>query len=484
MANMAYQTASEWSRLIRNGDISCRELLELYIQRIEKYNPQINAVICTHFDRARVSAAAADDKLSRGEELGPLHGIPMTVKEAFDTPGMPSTWGVPELKHNYPAANASVVDALSKAGAIILGKTNVPAWLSDWQSFNPVYGTTNNPWDVTRVPGGSSGGSAAAVAAGLIACEYGSDIAGSIRGPAHFCGIYGHKPTCGIVSGRGHAPPGLTIDPDIAAVGPLARSAADLEVLLRATIGPSAEKKAAWQLQIPECTKKSIAEFRIAIISDDPMFPIDNEVKTVLERVYVEIEKAGAQVRRDICPAFDSQELMQLFGQMRIAATSNGQSETIFNHNQQSLAEIPEEDTGYLARSLRGLTLPHYKWLQLSERREQLRAEWDETFSQVDLVLCPAAMTVAFPHDQKGERHERMVEVNGKMVPGTDETFWCGLSGLFHLPATVAPVGVGNSGMPVGVQIVGQRYTDFHCIQFAKLLEEQIVGFVPPQGYT
>jgi amidase len=407
----------------------------------------------------------------------------MTVKEAFDTVGMPSTWGVPELKDNYPKVDARVVEALSGAGAVILGKTNVPAWLSDWQSFNPVYGTTNNPWDVSRVPGGSSGGSAAAVAAGLIACEYGSDIAGSIRAPAHFCGVYGHKSTCDIVSGRGHAPPGVSIDPDIAAVGPLARSAADLELLLKVTIGPAAHKQGVWQLQIPECTKKLLAEFRVAIISDDPMFPIDGEVKAVLEGLYADIERAGAKIRRDVCPQFDSQELMQLFGQMRIAATSVGQSEAAFKENLLELAETSDADRGYLARSLRGLTMPHYRWLQLAERREELRAEWDRVFSEVDVVLCPAAMTVAFHHDQKGERYERMVEVNGQLVPGTEETFWAGISGFFHLPATVAPAGFGHSGMPVGIQIVGQRYMDLRCIRFAQLLEEQIGGFTPPEGY-
>jgi amidase len=480
---MAYQSATQLLRLIKAGDISSSELLELYVSRIEKYNPAINAVVCMDLERARKAAAAADEKISKGQELGALHGLPMTVKEAFDVAGMPSTWGVLDLKDNNPAKNSHVFDALTKAGAIVFGKTNVPAWLSDWQSFNPVYGTTNNPWDVARVPGGSSGGSAAATAAGLSACEYGSDIAGSIRGPAHFCGVYGHKPTCGIVSQRGHAPPGATNEPDIAAVGPIARSATDLELLLRTTVGVEEHKQMAWQLSLPESTKESLSEFQVAVIDDDPSFPVDDEVKQVLEQLYEELEKNGVSIHRDIRPKLDSREVMDLFGQMRYAAVSDGQTDELFNANKERLDGLSEKESDFLARSLRGFTMSHYQWLRLNQRREELRQEWDRVFATVDLVLCPPAMTVAFPHDQKGERHERMVEVNGKLVPGTDETFWAGLSGFFHLPATVAPAGFGHSGMPVGVQIVGQRYMDFLCIHFAQLLEQQIVGFVAPDDH-
>jgi amidase len=467
-------------RLIKAGDISSSELLELYVSRIEKYNSRLNAVVYMDLERAQESAARADEQISKGVALGPLHGIPMTVKEAFDMVGTPSTWGVEEFKDNMPKTNSHVVDALTKAGAIIFGKTNVPVWLSDWQSFNPVYGTTNNPWDVTRVPGGSSGGSAAATAAALSACEFGSDIAGSIRGPAHFCGVYGHKSTCGIVSQKGHAPPGSTNDPDIGAVGPITRSAVDLELLLRSTIGVADDRQLAWQLALPECSKKSLSDFQVAIIDDDSSYPVDDEVKAVLENLYREIERVGAKVRRDIRPDFNSDELMDLFGQMRYAAVSDGQTDALFKANKERLAGLDEADDGFLVRNLRGFTMPHYQWLCLNQRREELRHEWNKVFSEVDIVLCPPAMTVAFPHDQKGERHERMVEVNGKQVPGTDEVFWSGLGGFFHLPATVAPAGFGKSGMPVGVQIIGQRYMDFQCIRFASLLEQQIAGFVAP----
>ena len=481
---MAYQSATDWSRLVRNKDISCRELLDLYVARIEKYNPHINAVVCMDLERAKEAAIVADEQLSKGDAAGPLHGIPMTVKEAFDLVGMPSTWGVMDFRDNYPSTNSHVVDALSRAGAIVFGKTNVPVWLSDWQSFNPIYGTTNNPWDITRVPGGSSGGSAAAVAAALGVCEFGSDIAGSIRGPAHFCGVYGHKPTCDIVSQRGHAPPGATNVPDIAAAGPIARSAADLELLLRATIGIEEYKQKAWRLALPECTKKTFSEFRVAIINDDPCFPVDDEVKQVLDGLYAEIEQSGAKVRRDIRPDFNSGELMQLFGQMRYAAVSDGQTDEVFNENKKRLETLGDEDEGFLTRSLLGFTMPHYQWLRFNERREELRREWDKVFAEVDIVLCPPATTVAFPHDQKGERHQRMIEVNGELVPGTDGTFWAGISGFFHLPATVAPAGFGHSGLPVGVQIVGQRYMDLQCIRFAGLLEQQVVGFVAPDDVT
>ena len=194
-------------------------------------------------------------------------------------------------------------------------------------------------------------------------------------------------------------------------------------------------------------------------------------------------EKNGVSISRNIRPELDSKEVMELFGQMRYAAVSDGQSDEVFDANSQRLAGLSENDNAFLARSLRGFTMAHHQWLRLNQRREELRQEWDRVFATVDLVLCPPAMTVAFPHDQEGERYERMVEVNGKPVPGTDETFWSGLGGFFHLPATVAPAGFGHSGMPVGVQIIGQRYEDFQCIHFARLLEEQIVGFVAPENY-
>jgi len=477
-----FTTASEWAQLIKSGRVRSREVLELYLARIGEFNPTINAVVWLDTEEARSRADAADKAVADGAQLGPLHGVPMTVKEAFDISGAPSTWGSPSLRINIASLDADVVKKLTGAGAVIVGKTNVPEWLSDWQSFNDVYGTTNNPWDETRVPGGSSGGSAAAVSAGLIACEYGSDIAGSIRGPAHFCGIYGHKTTCGIVSQAGHSPPGITLEPDIAAVGPMARSAADLELLLRATVGPSGQAMNAWTLSLPECGKNKLAEFRVGIVEDDANFPIDAEVKDVLAELYDQIEQSGAAVTRNLNLGFDSTEVMNLFGQMRYAATASGQEDAAYQNNVAALKTTADGPLDFRKRYLLGTTMPHYVWHQINERREVLRQHWNAAFAEYDLVLCPAAMTVAFPHDHEGERADRKVWVNGNRLPGVDQTFWAGICGFFHLPATVAPVGLAPDGLPVGVQIVGQLYDDLTCIKFAELVGElSEEAFIPPR---
>src|SRR2546430_8162995 len=238
MLDTPFQSASALASLIRRKKIGCAELLELYLARVEKYNPTLNAIIATDLEGARKRARAADRALARKQEWGPLHGVPMTIKESYDVVGMPTTWGVPDLKGNLPPRNALAVDRLLGAGVVLFGKTNVPIYLADYQSYNAIYGTTNNPWEVSRAPGGSSGGSAAAIAAGLCGIEAGSDIGSSIRNPAHYCGVYGHKPTFGIVPPRGQALPGRLAQGDISVVGPLGRSAEDLEIGLGIMAGP------------------------------------------------------------------------------------------------------------------------------------------------------------------------------------------------------------------------------------------------------
>ncbi|MDG2278986.1 MAG: amidase family protein, partial [Pseudomonadales bacterium] len=244
----AYSSATELAAAIKAKDISSLELTELYIARVEQYDDQINAVVVRDFERGREAAKAADDALARDEDLGPLHGVPMTIKEAYDIEGLPTTWGIPEYQDNIASSDAESVRRLKGAGAVFFGKTNVPLNLGDFQSFNDIYGQTNNPWDLTRTPGGSSGGSAAALAAGLTGLEAGSDIGGSIRNPAHFCGIYGHKPTWGIVPDEGHALPGGYAPPDIAVVGPMARSAEDLALSMDIVAGASRTDIRGWQL--------------------------------------------------------------------------------------------------------------------------------------------------------------------------------------------------------------------------------------------
>src|SRR5580704_14197467 len=238
MDERAFASATRLAAEIRDRRISCRELLESYLARDERYNPALNAIIARQIEPARERAEAADAALARGEIWGPLHGVPMTVKESFDVAGLPTTWGNPAWKDRRATANAVLSERLMGAQAVIYGKTNVPLMLQDAQSYNEVYGTTNNPWDVKRGPGGSSGGEAAALAAGLSAMGAGSDIAGSLRNPAHYCGIYAHKPTSGLITTRGHAPGPVLTPTDISVVGPMARHAEDLELALRILAAP------------------------------------------------------------------------------------------------------------------------------------------------------------------------------------------------------------------------------------------------------
>ena len=251
MLDLPFRSATALAAEIKRKTISASELLELFLKRVEAYNPALNAIVAMNLSEARERARAADEALARGEDWGPLHGVPMTIKESFDVVGMPTTWGVPELKNNYPTRNAIAVDRFLAAGAILFGKTNVPLYLADWQTFNAIYGTTNNPWDLSRSPGGSSGGSAAALAAGLTALEAGSDIGASIRNPAHYCGVFGHKPTWGICPPRGQALPGIVAPTDISVIGPMARSADDLELGLSIMAGPDDIDAAGWRLELP-----------------------------------------------------------------------------------------------------------------------------------------------------------------------------------------------------------------------------------------
>jgi amidase len=483
MLDMPFRSAVQLAAAIRAREIGCRELLDLYLARIERFNPKLNAIIATAFPAARKRADAADADLARGKIWGKLHGVPMTIKESFDVIGMPTTWGLPELKENFPAANALAVDRFLGAGAVLFGKTNVPLLLADWQSFNAIYGTTNNPWDVARAPGGSSGGSAAALAAGLTGLEAGSDIGASIRNPAHYCGVWGHKPTYGICPPAGQALPGNVAPSDISVIGPMARGAADLALGLEVMAGADAIDGAGWRLELPPPRRKALNEYRVAIMLNDPNAEVDREVQDVLQRLADFLAKSGAQVNDRARPAIDTSEAARLYVSMLRAATSGRQSDEVFQKNLENVRGLAPGDASYFAEMARANTMHHKDWLSLNQTRHHMRLAWAAFFKDYDLLLCPAASSAAFPHDQAGERYQRTIKVNGKDVPTTDQLFWAGYSGLFYLPSTVAPAGTTPGGLPVGVQIVGPQYGDRACIDFARLLEQDYRGFVPPQGY-
>ena len=479
-----FRSAKELAADIRRKKIGCLELLDLYLSRVDKYNPALNAIIATDVEGARKRARAADRALARKQVWGPLHGVPMTIKESYDVVGMPTTWGVPELKDNLPLRNALAVDRLLDAGVVLFGKTNVPIYLADYQSYNAIYGTTNNPWDVSRAPGGSSGGSAAAIAAGLCGIEAGSDIGSSIRNPAHYCGVYGHKPTFGIVPPRGQALPGRLAQGDISVVGPLGRSAEDLEIGLGIMAGPDEIDAVGYKLALPAPRQKALRDFKVAVMLTDPNSEVDDEVQARVQAVADFLVKKRAKVSGSAKPDIDTREAQRTYIHLLRAATSGRQTQDEFDKNLAAARSVGTGDESYYARMLRGNTSSHRDWLAANETRHKMRWKWAEFFKEYDLLLCPAAASAAFPHDQQGERWERSIEVNGRRAPATDQLFWAGYSGMAYLPSTVAPAGFTKAGLPVGVQIIGAQYADRACIQMARLLEREYQGFVPPPNYA
>ena len=485
MDELCHLPALELARRLRAREVSALELLQAHLARQQRLHPQLNAVVTTRVEAALDEARRADADLAAGRWRGPLHGVPMTVKESFDVQGLPTTWGDPALRTNIASRNAVAVQRLVDAGAIVWGKTNVPVALADWQSFNPVYGTTNNPWDTTRSPGGSSGGAAAALAAGITPLELGSDIGSSIRNPAHYCGVWGHKPTWGIVPLEGHQLPGdeAVDSTDIGVAGPLARSAADLELaldLLTAPLsawGPMGRTPAVWAPQ-----PRPLRQLRVVVMADDARAPVDAPVRQALEALADFLQRQGLQVSTEARPV-DAEEAWRVYIPLLRGALcghlDDAFMETAREQARQALAAgcSPHE---FPAAHWLGLTQSRRDWLRWDERRAVLRRQWASFFERWDFVITPVAATAAMKHDQQGFRWERMIPVNGRPQPQTAQLFWAGYPGVVGLPATAVPLGLTPDGLPVGAQIIGPAFGDLGCLRFAQWLEAEYRAFVPP----
>ena len=467
---------------IRRREVSSRELLEHYLARVGEFNPPLNAVVTLDPDGARAAADVADAALARGDHLGPLHGVPMTVKDTYLTAGMRTTCGLPAWDH-VPERDAEAVRRLRGAGAVIFGKTNTPALAGDWQTYNPIFGTTNNPWNTSRSTGGSSGGAAAAVATGMTALELGSDIGGSIRFPSNWCGVCGHKTTWGIVSQDGHLPPapGTLSSTDLSVVGPLARDVADLELALGVLAGAAGHAAVGWRLELPPPRAERLGDLRLAVWLDDPAYPVDTEVGEVLHAAAAALESGGARLVDDR-PAVVLPDVVRLYQQFLYPIMLSTMGKRSFD-NMVALADsVPEDDDGPLARTARFATQRYRDWVFANEKREQLRALMGEFFSEVDALLMPVAMVPAIPHDHSEPFPNRVIQVDGAVRPYTDLMAWMALPTLTHLPATVVPVGLTGSGLPVGVQIVGPYLEDRTTLAVGRLVEEVLGGFMPPPG--
>ncbi len=482
MSDPCLLPAIDLATMIKDRKISPSELLAIYSARIEKYNPALNAIVQFDSERAQETARAADDIITRGEETPPLFGLPCTIKDSFEVSGMISTGGMPNLKDHIPARDADVVARVRKAGANIIGKTNVPFASGDLQSFNKIYGTTNNPYDLARTPGGSSGGPAAAVAAGMTAFETGSDIGGSIRLPAHFCGLYGHKSSYGIVPMRGHLPPlpGYLAPTDISVVGPLARSARDLPFLLGNIAGAT---NPAWQLKLPVARTNDPKNLRVAVWLDEPFTDVDAESAALIEAAANALSQAGAQVDFEARPAFTMQEVFVNYALVLYAIVASNFSTSMRAAMIEAAKSSDPEDISHPTLQARSAALNYADWLDLNQERARLQDKWATFFQSYDAVLCPVAPGPAFAHDHQGISKRRL-EINGVKRPYLDIVHWAGLASGSYLPASVAPVGQTKNGLPVGVQIIGPWLEDHTPMAVAAMLEDLVGGFVPATNFA
>ena len=477
MTALHFQSAAALARSIRDGHLTARAALEHFLDRIDRLNGPINAVIHQDREGARARADAADAARTAGADLGALHGVPMTVKESDQVRGTPTTFGIPVFRDNVTDRDALAVQRLAAAGANIFGKTNVPIRLADFQSYNEIYGTTHNPWDHSRTPGGSSGGSAAALAAGLTGLEIGSDIGGSIRNPAHFCGVFGHKPTYGLCPTRGHSLDDSLAPSDISVIGPLARSAEDLETALTLMAGPDDIDKPGLAIDLPRLTGP-VSGLRIGVWMSDPFGPTSVAVADRIQTVVEALGRAGARVDERARPAIDPARSHEVYSALLQAAMSSRIPDEMFE-KRLKVAERPGSDHDPNAIVARAETMRHRTWGQLHEARTRLRWAWKAFFDEVDFLIIPVMPVTAFPHEH-GAEGSRKIQIDGQAHPYYCQTFWAGLTSVAHLPSTVIPAGTASDGLPVGLQIVGPTWSDLRTIGLAQRLEAMGFAFTPP----
>jgi amidase len=479
----SFKTAVELSAALAARKVSAVELAQDAIGRIERHDAKINAICVRDFARGLDAARAADAALARGETAS-LLGIPLTVKESYNVAGLPTTWGFPAQKDFRPSEDALSISRVKAAGGVILGKTNVPVGLGDWQSYNEIYGTTNNPFDLGRTPGGSSGGSSAALAAGYGPLSLGSDIGGSLRVPAFHCGVYAHKPTFALAPSRGHTPPPLPplpLDRDLAVIGPMARSAADLALLLDVIAGPDPlDAGTAYRLALPPSRHHELKSFRVLLIDTDPVLPTNNSVRTAIEKLAANLGKAGAKVERGSPLLPDFAASTRLYMRMLMSFLSVSFAPENYAGAQAAAARLAPDDMSLAAERLRGIALSHRDWVMAEGGRARLRAQWRELFGTFDAVICPIVPTPAYPQDHSPDQEKRRIDIDGKDYPYPDQLAWPGIATLPGLPATAIPIGLSPEGLPVGVQIVGPWLEDRTPLKLAELIEREFGGFVPP----
>ncbi len=489
--DFAWLPSTDQLAALNAKEVSSAELVDLYLSRIDEHNAPLNAIVTIDADSARRTAAEADAARSRGDDLGPLHGLPITIKDSYETAGMRTVCGRPDLADYVPTEDAEAVARLRRAGAIIVGKTNMPTGNADVQASNPVFGRTNNPWDLSRTSGGSAGGGAAATAAGLTSFDYGSEIGGSTRIPAHFCGLYGHKSTWQSIPLVGHIPsapgnPGRWGEADMACAGVQVRGARDIIPALEATVGPlNPDGGFSYTLAPPRAS--ALKDFRVAVWADDPAGPIDRDTHRAIGDAVTALRDAGARVvEQPASLPVDLTTSHDLFLSLVMAAFSVDRS-TMSPQFAGALAlRSLMSPRGDAAAALRGTVQSHRAWLFRDAARREIAHRWVGFFKEFDVLLLPVAPTAAPGHHNKDhDRFGRTIDVDGVTRSYWDQTKWSALANIAGTPATTMPITTNAAGLPIGIQAMGPAGGDRTTVEFAALLTEALGGFrVPPQYRT
>ncbi|MEM8533754.1 MAG: amidase [Chloroflexota bacterium] len=476
-----FSSVTDMLDALRARQISAVELLDLHLAQIEQHNGDLNAIVTPNYDEARRCAVAADEARARGEEK-PLLGLPLTVKDCLYMQGLPTTGGVPELAQAIAEVDSVVVSRLRNAGSVILGKTNVPPYAADWQSDNPLFGRTNNPWNFDHTPGGSTGGGAAAVAAGLTPLEFGGDFGGSIRIPSAFCGVYGHKSSETALPTSGHFPalPLPNASTAMAVQGPLARSAQDLMVAFDVAAGPDIGETVGWQLALPPARHERLADFRVAVLPAVDWLPVDAEIMAAQDTLAEQLRQLGANVEYVQPASFGNlRDYAKLYLSIFYAISTVGTPAEERRRQAQEFRAIGDDLLMAYADALEGSIGDYMMWFG---QREFYRAALREFFQEWDILLAPVNIVNAFPHTN-APFPLRQLEVNGEAVGYNLQFVYASLCNLSGHPGTAFPVGVSQNGLPIGLQAIGPYLEDYTSMRFAELVAQEFGGYQRPPNY-
>lgn len=455
--------------LLRKREISAVELMRWTLSRVKRYDSSINSIVVRDFERAERAALAADLARANGDDRL-LLGLPVTVKESFNVRGMRTTWGIPAFRDYLPSFDSLAVRRMELAGAIVFGKSNISTALSDWQCDNPIYGTTRNPWDMSRTAGGSSGGGAAALCAGLSFLELGSDSVGSIRIPAHFCGVCGHRPTPGVIPTEGYRLPGSVALSDFSVVGPMARTVDDLLVAFACLVERHPTEALAAELRLPGPKHERVQDYRVLLLENHPLADTCESIRGAIRGLADRLASSGVRVSMQHRLVPDLAETARVFTRQMMSQNLARLPEELYRRERDHIARGDMINDHWLSIGREGIAGNLRQWFADVERRTVLAGKWRDLFDDWDIVVMPASTTEAFHHNP-GSLSQRYLDVDGAQSSYLDHIAWASPASLAGLPATTLPIGVAASGMPIGVQCMSTIWADYTTLSFARHVE-------------